>query len=144
VKVRLSVEPRAAASDRQIVQDGVDLWNVARTGLPEWFPLSIFLRDEHDDVRGGLLASGWGSWLRIETLWVTEALRGGGRGSQLLRAAEAYGRERGCRFAILDAFSFQARPFYERHGYAVFATLEDCPPGHARHFMKKAPRGEET
>jgi hypothetical protein len=34
-------------------------------------------------------------------------------------------------------FQLQARPFYERHGYAVFATQEDNPPGHARHFLEK-------
>jgi GNAT superfamily N-acetyltransferase len=63
--------------------------------------------------------------------------RGGGHGARLLAAAEAYALERGCGGAFLDTFSFQARPFYERHGYEVFATLPDFPPGHDRFFLRK-------
>lgn len=37
----------------------------------------------------------------------------------------------------LDTFDFQARPFYERHGYEVFGTLDDYPPGHSRFFLRK-------
>ncbi len=44
---------------------------------------------------------------------------------------------RGCRYAWLDAFSFQARGFYEKLGYTVLGTLEDSPPGHSRYFLKK-------
>jgi len=33
--------------------------------------------------------------------------------------------------------TFKARPFYERRGYSVFATLADCQPGHERYFLQK-------
>ena len=52
-------------------------------------------------------------------------------------AAEAVARERGCIGARLDTYSFQARGFYEKRGYRVVGTIEDCPPGHARHTMAK-------
>ena len=52
-------------------------------------------------------------------------------------AAKAYGRERGCRHVELATFSFQARPFYEKLGYEVFATLEDDPPGYRKYFLRK-------
>jgi hypothetical protein len=38
----------------------------------------------------------------------------------------------------LDTFDFQARGFYERNGYELFGTLDDCPPGHKRYYLKKA------
>jgi len=41
------------------------------------------------------------------------------------------------RGAFLDTFSFQARPFYERHGYECFGELRDHPPGHSHYFMRK-------
>jgi ribosomal protein S18 acetylase RimI-like enzyme len=59
-------------------------------------------------------------------------------GRQLLGAAETYARERGCRHVKLETFSFQARPFYEKLGYEVFATLEDCPVGHREYFLRKS------
>jgi hypothetical protein len=34
----------------------------------------------------------------------------------------------------------QARPFHERRGYRVFATLDDCPAGHQRFFLGKTLR----
>jgi len=51
---------------------------------------------------------------------------------------EQAARQRGCQYAHLDTFSFQARPFYEDLGYTVFGTLDDYPPGHQRFFMQKA------
>ncbi len=60
-----------------------------------------------------------------------------GLGSRLLAEAEAEALRRGCRMAWLDTFDFQARMFYERHGYTVFGELGGLPNGHCRHFMSK-------
>jgi GNAT superfamily N-acetyltransferase len=136
--LRIVLEPHAANHLKQVVEDGLGLYNVAVTGFAEYYPVSIFLKDAHDAVLGGVLGHIWGQWLRIAILWVAEAVRGQGYGRQLLLAAEAYARERGCQHVQLSTFSFQARPFYEKHGYEVFATLEDCPPGHREYFLRKA------
>jgi hypothetical protein len=39
--------------------------------------------------------------------------------------------------AHLDTYSFEARPFYEKHGYSLFATLDDYPIGFSKYFLKK-------
>ena len=99
--------------------------------------VAVTLRDDAGTLVGG--ASGhvnW-NWLHINLVWLTAALRGSGHGRRIMEAIEQIGRERGCRFAHLDTFSYQARPFYERLGYEVFATLEDYPPGHRRFYLKK-------
>ena len=72
-------------------------------------------------------------------MWVAAGLRGGGIGALVLAAAEDEGRARGCTRAHLDTFSYQARPFYEKHGWRVFATLDDYPKGHQR-FSRAFPR----
>jgi hypothetical protein len=54
-----------------------------------------------------------------------------------LLAAEAEAVAAGCTDAVLDTFSFQARRFYEWHGYHVYATLEGYPPGHRQLFLHK-------
>jgi hypothetical protein len=54
---------------------------------------------------------------------------------------EDVGRARGCTHAHLDTFSYQARPFYEHHGYELFATLDEYPPGQQRFFMRKSLAG---
>ena len=44
---------------------------------------------------------------------------------------------------VLDTFSFQARPFYERHGYRVVGTVPGFPHGHERYFMAKELSGDD-
>jgi len=134
---RISIEPHASESLRQHVRDHLDTYNVAVTGLAEYHSVSIFLRDEHAEVVGGLLGAIWGGWLHVAILWVAEPLRGRGYGSQLLEAAERYAVERGCTRAWLTTFSFQAPGFYPKLGYESFGVLEDHPRGHRHHFFQK-------
>ncbi len=86
---------------------------------------------------GGLVGETNRGFLYVDLLWVAEAERGRGLGSRLLAAAEAEAAARGCRAAWLDTYDFQARPFYERHGYVAFGTLDGFPGGHRRFFMVK-------
>jgi ribosomal protein S18 acetylase RimI-like enzyme len=74
----------------------------------------------------------------VVILWVHDSLRHRGIGTRLMELAEEKARERGCQYAYLDTFSFQACPFYKRLGYEVFGTLDDFPNGHKRYFMKKS------
>ncbi|MBS0411987.1 MAG: GNAT family N-acetyltransferase [Proteobacteria bacterium] len=135
--LRIEFEPFLDDGVRQFIEEGVDHHNIAATGLAGYFPANFVLRSERGEVMGGLLGFIWGGWLQVDSLWVSDAVRGQGFGQGLLSAAETYARERGCQGVFLDTYSFQARPFYERQGYEVFGTLPDCPPGHERHFLRK-------
>lgn len=101
-------------------------------------PLSVLLKDAQETLVGGLIGStNWG-WLHVDLLSVDEGLRGLGYGSKLLETAESIARERGCTFAYLDTFSFQAQAFYEKHGYEIWGSLEDFPLGASRIYLKKS------
>ena len=41
---------------------------------------------------------------------------------------------RECFHTHLDTMSFQALPFYQKHGYEVYGVLNDMPSGHQRYF----------
>jgi GNAT superfamily N-acetyltransferase len=135
--LKVAFEPFVDDGVRRFIDHGINDYNIAVTGMPEYFPANFVLRSERGEVLGGLLAVIWGGWLRVATFWISEIARRQGHGSRLLEAAEAYARERSCIGVCLDTFSFQARPFYERHGYTVFATQDDNPTGHARHLLEK-------
>jgi GNAT superfamily N-acetyltransferase len=137
-KMQIEFVPFIDEGARRFIVDGVDNYNIAATGLPDYYPVNFALRGECGDVLGGLLAQLWGGWLHVSYLWVAEAARGAGHGSRLLGDAEAYARARRAVGATLETHSFQARPFYERLGYEVFGTLEGYPRGHAKFFLKKA------
>jgi len=135
--LRITSESHASPEDAAVIHDGLARYNVAATQHTYYSPVAIFLRDDRGAVVGGALGDVWGGWLDLTFLWVAEPIRGKGYGERLLRAAEDEARAHGCRGIYLDTFSFQARPFYERFGYEVFAELPDRPVGHTSYFMKK-------
>jgi GNAT superfamily N-acetyltransferase len=110
-----------------------------RAAGPENFRFLILLLREPEtrEIVGGLWGRTMYRWLYTHLLFVPEPLRRQGIGTTLLRRAEAEAAARGCLGALVDTFSFQARPFYERLGYRVFATVDDYPPGHSCFSMKK-------
>jgi GNAT superfamily N-acetyltransferase len=77
------------------------------------------------------------AWLTIDTLWVPPDRRGEGIGRALLAAVEEQARGRGCRWAKLNTWEFQAPGFYERCGYEEYGREVDYPPGHVNHLMRK-------
>ena len=128
---------QAGGTEAQLVRDRLDMYNVGVTGLSGYYPVHFYVKSTRGETLGGLLGAIWGGWLYITYLWVDEAVRGRRWATKLMDQAEAYARERGCHFVSLDTHSFQARPFYEKRGYEVFATLDDYPKGHKKFFLKK-------
>jgi GNAT superfamily N-acetyltransferase len=100
-------------------------------------PLHILLRDEKGKLRGGLIADTYWNWLDIDDFWLEESARRWGHGRRMLQAAEREAIARGCRFAKLETFSFQARGFYEKCGYKVVGQLDEYPPGQSFFWMHK-------
>ncbi|MBE9010976.1 putative N-acetylmannosamine-6-phosphate 2-epimerase, partial [Pseudanabaenaceae cyanobacterium LEGE 13415] len=100
-------------------------------------PLEIFLLDDRQKIRAGLVGLTRWNWLLIETLWVEESLRHQGFGKRLMMLAEQEAKRRGCTEAILDTFSFQAKGFYEKLGYEMFAQVDDYPSGYSFFQLKK-------
>jgi GNAT superfamily N-acetyltransferase len=101
----------------------------------------IFIRDRQDGVVGGIVADLFGGWAYISLLWIDEPLRNRGLGTRLVTMLEQEALRLGCSHVHLDTYSFEARPFYEKLGYELFATLDDYPPGHCKHFLQKTLTG---
>ena len=75
--------------------------------------------------------------LHIDILFVEKEYRFKNLGSELLQKVEKNAKASGAALCHLDTYDFQAKDFYLKNGYEVFGTLEDCPPGHQRYYMKK-------
>jgi GNAT superfamily N-acetyltransferase len=100
-------------------------------------PIRIYIQDHSGKVVGGVIANCFGGWMYISLLWVEKSLRDLGYGTRLLQLAESEAIQMGYTHAYVDTYSFEARPFYEKHGYELFTTLDDYPPGHCKYFLKK-------
>ncbi|MGD9424769.1 GNAT family N-acetyltransferase [Pantoea sp. NSTU24] len=125
-------------SDREALLTGLGGYNQSFIQRDNWGPLSVACHDAQRTLRGGLIASRKGNWLCIDYLWVDETQRGHGMGSALINAAEQEAVRMGSRFALVDTFSFQALPFYQKQGYALQMSLPDFPhAGMQRHYLTK-------
>ncbi len=60
-----------------------------------------------------------------------------GIGSRLMVEFETRCRAAGCHLLNLDTGDYQARPFYEKHGWRVYATLSNHRFGHEWYLMEK-------
>lgn len=136
--IRLSSEADARPEDITSIENAIDEFNMQYTGDRNYRPVRIFLRDEANQLCGGITADLWGGWMHINYFWMVETLRGQGYGTSLIEAAENEARAHGCHHAFVETFSFQARPFYERLGYEVIATLDDYPAGEQQFILKKS------
>jgi ribosomal protein S18 acetylase RimI-like enzyme len=92
-------------------------------------------RLQRDAALAGGLRSDLLCWLRIDGLWVDNALRHRSIGTRLITRAENHAIARGCHSAWQT--TFQARGFYEAVGYEVFGTLDNFPAGQQQHFLRK-------
>ncbi len=136
--IELTVDEAPAHEDVESLRAGLTDHAASFVDRPGFRPVAVFARD---GAGGELIGGAYGylnwNWLDFSLLWVAEAYRGRGLGSRLLARLEAEAWERGCRRAHLETFSYQARDFYERHGYRTFARLPDYPPGHERVYLQK-------
>jgi GNAT superfamily N-acetyltransferase len=112
-------------------------FNWARWEVSERKPLAIQIKNDDGKIIAGSSARTFGNWLLIDTLWVSEELRGQAVGKKILIELEATAKARGCTHSMLDTLNFQAMPFYEKYGYETQWTQENYPETGCKYFMVK-------
>jgi GNAT superfamily N-acetyltransferase len=133
----VSTKDETSTEFGEFVRTHLKLFNETQARPYDFNPLQLQATAADGACLGGLVAvTGW-DWLMIDRLVVDEKVRGQKIGSQLMHAAFAEAKMRGCVGAMLDTFSFQARGFYEKLGFEVFGTLKDMPMGFERYWLRK-------
>jgi len=133
----LEVRDEAPPEDLQFVEEQINEFNFATTGIRDARGLVIVLRDVDRTIYAGLSGHTWGGVADVRFLWVAEPKRHTGIGSGLLRAAEDEARARGCRKIVLSTHSFQSPDFYRQHGYVSVGEFSEYPRGHRAIFLEK-------
>ncbi len=123
--------------DRKIIRDGLREYNLEKIEDKNPRDLGIYLQNESGKKIAGLIGDTHGNWLFVEYLWVSEEFRGQHIGSEILEQAERIAKKRGCKFAFLDTFGFQAPLFYKKHGYREVFVLENYPVTGKRYYFTK-------
>ncbi|MER7842573.1 GNAT family N-acetyltransferase [Kitasatospora sp. NPDC096077] len=134
----LTVTDSPAATDLALVSDGLDGFNVERSGIDDRRPLAVLVREPGTGrVLGGLTGRTSLGLFFVDLFFLPPELRGSGLGGEVLRRAEQEARDRGCRSAVLYTISFQAPGFYLKHGWTVLGEVRCDPPGTSRVFLTK-------
>lgn len=135
LRIEMTQEP--TAEDREAILAPLRAYNLAQAGDGQSELLALLVRDDNDEILGGLYGRFFYQWLFIELLSVPDEARGQGMGSRLMKMAEDLAREKGCVGIWLDTFDFQAPAFYKKLGFSEVGQIADYPPGHQRFFLQK-------
>lgn len=131
-----SIEAISDPADFDTIAAGLRAYADTFTGPRESKPFG-FAQKENGRVVGGITGTTVWDWLIVNELWVDASYRKTGLGSALLGQAETWAISVGCRFARLNTFEFEAREFYEAHGYRVENQSNDFPTGHIQFHLTK-------
>lgn len=134
----ISVTDSAEPEDLRFLEEQINEYNFAATGIRDARLLVILLRDSAGRIYAGLSGHTWGAVAEIRFLWVDKSSRHTGIGNRLLRAAEEEAHSRGCIKIVLSTHSFQAPHFYLKRGYLVAGEFADYPRGHKSIFLEKS------
>jgi GNAT superfamily N-acetyltransferase len=138
--IKYTIE-KSTREEAGFVDDGIVQYNLSKvpfTQDPPFIQINRVIKDPDGKILAGINSVLY-CWkcLYIDILWVSEDFRKEGLGTALLKEVEKSAKEHGCNLVHLDTFDFQAKDFYVKNGFQVFAQLDNCPPGHIRYFMKK-------
>lgn len=139
--MKVEIERDPSESDTELLSRGIIAFN--ENAVKNLEPnesekrFHVMARDDQGTIRGGIRATCYWNTLHIELLWLSPDVRGHGIGRELIEQAERFARENNCEIALVETTSWQAKPFYEKHGYDLIATLNDRPKGHSSHYLTK-------
>ena len=79
-----------------------------------------------------------GKWFYITDLWLEKPYRKQGYGAALLRKLEEKAKQQGVKHIWTWTAGYEAAPFYQKQGYAIFCEFEEYyPTGHSRIGLRK-------
>lgn len=139
MEVRIEVLDSPTEKDQSVLDSKFSEY--LRIQYPNLTPESedrMFMLVAHDDIGeyvGAIKFNCYWDGLEIDTFWVKQSHRGRKIGSMLLERAEKIGVENGAMVAFLK--TFDAKNFYEQHGYEIYGVLEGRPVGTSLYHLKK-------
>jgi|ERR1700674_906667 len=126
----LIVESEPKPEDVRVLEEALNEFNVAATGIHDGKLFGLFLRGADNVVVGGAFGWTWGGTCYVRYLFVPQSLRHRGQGTRLMNAVETEASDRGCRQIVLETHDFQAPGFYFRLGFELTGRVEEYPRGH--------------
>ncbi|AQQ01355.1 GNAT family N-acetyltransferase [Pseudoalteromonas aliena] len=135
MKLTTPMPPEEA--DFEALKAGLTAFNESFTGIVFREKVSAFVKDDSNEIFGGILGEINWDWMHIQGLWVDASVRKMGWGLKLLSEMEGYALSKGIKNIRLETTTFQALDFYIKTGYSIFGELANMPNGHTSYFLQK-------
>ena len=119
MKFNISFEANPHPDDIQALGDGVMAYAKQKRGFTPLEFFAFFIRGDASKIIGGCNGNTLYGCLYMDQLWLDESLRHQGYGTQLVLAAEKYGKEKGCTFATVNTMNWEALGFYQKLGFQI-------------------------
>ena len=130
------IEDNPSEDDLTVVRNGVQDYGRSQAVGGDPLPIACFLRE-----RGKVVAGACGrtefSRLFVTHLWVIEARRNKGIGTQALQRLETAAKERGVKNSLIETLDERVYRLYERLGYIEIAAIPAFVGRFNRHVMLK-------
>jgi len=130
------VEDNPSEGDMAVVRNGVQDWGRSQAVGGDPLPIACFLRERGNVVAGACGRTEFGR-LFVTHLWVIEAKRNTGIGSQALQILETAAKERGARDSLIETLDDRVSRLYGRLGYVEIAAIPAYIGRFNRHVMLK-------
>ena len=137
MNLRIERKHNPSTEEREAILVPLRAYNASKSASPPPEHIALLIRDDNDEIVGGVYARLFYQWLFIDLLAVPEQARGQGMGNRLMQMAEDLAREKECVGLWLETFEFQAPEFYKKCGYSEIGHIADYPPGHKHFFFQK-------
>ena len=111
----------------------------SQNALPKVEKISLSLTDGKGVIVGGITGKLTGENFHISLLALESEYYGKGYGTMLLEGIEKIAISKGAKIFTITTLSHQAPKFYQKNGYEIFASLENCPyEGVTKFYLSKS------
>ena|SRR5450631_1887396 len=131
-----SVVEHSSESDLAVLSEGVTTYGRSLALGGDARPIACLVRESEEIVAGG---SGRTEFDRlfVAYLWVKEALRSRGLGSEVLGRLEKAAHARGCNDALIETLNDRTANLYTRLGYKPVAKIPHYVGPFTKHVLLK-------
>lgn len=119
------------------INQGFGQHAIAMVGFDERNEPVCFVAHEKDHFAGAIVVQLFWGALHIKYLFLEEAQRGKGLGTELMIHAESFAKQHKCPFIFVETMSFQAGAFYEKMGFKVDFTRSGYAHNTSLVYLKK-------
>ena len=124
-------------SDVMTLQNMIRTYNRQNFETANQTDFAIYIKDDNENVMGGISGKIFGNWMDIDYLVIHESLRKNGLGRELLQKAEDLALRSNCKNIFLYTFDFQGKDFYPKFGFKEVYVKREYPLTGSEHFFVK-------